>query len=54
MDAIKQQECYKFDVAGYRQDKNKSDDPAKKLLEGIERRKQHGSIPAAMPHGIRS
>ena len=53
IDEINEQERYKKDVAEYRQDNNKSNDPAK-LLEAIERRKQHGSIPAAMPQRIRS
>ena len=54
MDAVNEQEQYKKEVAEYRQDNNKSDDPTKKLLEGIERRKQQGYIHADMPQGVRS
>lgn len=53
MDALNDIENYKLEVAGYRQN-NKPDDPDKMLKEAIESRKKQGSLPAAMPQGIRS
>lgn len=53
MDALNDLENYKIEVAEYRQN-NKSDDQNKLLIEAIESRKKQGSLPAAMPHGVRS
>ena len=53
MDALNDLENYKIEVAEYRQN-NKSDDQNKLLKEAIESRKKQGSIPAAMPQGVRS